>query len=238
MSYRKLADGLAHIIEQAEDKTSVDATLLVQMMFEDADRHYASAKVIGGKTLLLVVGLRSEILEPFPMYTNKHVGEYSSCDIPALVPAIALIASEEPNNDMCFMIEKEATHTRLVIGFEAENILTVAKHATRFIDRWTKWRDVLLNILEKESLFEIDWREFLAGETGYLTMNWYSPLSYDTRAKGLVRVKQASNALLHSVLSRKGLEHPHVRGLVSWLEDLKPKQHVQSAQAQPMEGEV
>ena len=158
MSYRKLADGLAHLIEQAEDKTSVDATLLVQMMFEDADRHYASAKVIGGKTLLLVVGLRSEILEPFPMFTNKHVGEYSPCDIPALVPAIALMASEEQNDDSCFMIENEETHTRLIIGFEGDDILTVTRSATRFIDCWTKWRDVLLNILEKEALFDIDWR--------------------------------------------------------------------------------
>ncbi|MHA1576992.1 MAG: hypothetical protein ACTSU3_06495 [Candidatus Thorarchaeota archaeon] len=237
MSYKKLAEGLTHQIEHAQDKHSVNVTNMFQMLFEGPDRHIVSARILEGKSILIVAGLRSEILSPFPKYIEDLPGQYTPCDILGLVPVISMIAGTSANYLTTSMIEQK-TNTRIILGFEGEDLRMLARDIWRFMARWDSWKGILLNILEKDALFELDWREFLAGESGFVTMDWYSPLSYQTRENALIKVVQAGKALLQSVLTREQLQKPVITGLVDWLNGLYVQTTIVGAEPVRMEGEA
>ena len=98
---KRVVDGLRYSIEQAKDKDKVDVTTMLQMLFESADRHIDEATVYEEKMILLKLGLRSSILEPFPRYLDTIPTEhYMLCDILGLVPALALLVSEDERNTL------------------------------------------------------------------------------------------------------------------------------------------
>ena len=72
-----------------------------------------------------------------------------------------------------------------------------------------------------------DWRELLAGESGFVTMNWYKPLDLEMRTIALDKISLASKALLQSVLSRTQFENYWVQQLMGWLDTLQPQFEVE-----------
>lgn len=220
--------GLSRQFETAEDKHTIDVTVYLQMMFESTDRHIAKAILNDGKSLVLQVGMRSEILSPFPRYVEDFIGNFNQCDIIGLVPIVALMAEQKEKMITASAIERDEA-TRIILIFEADSTELLARKVWRFMDRWEKWIKVLTGVLEKDFQIDIDWREFLAGESGYITMDWYKPLDYDTRMVALHRVRLASKALLQSVLTKSQLENYMVSELANWLDALQPQLEVMSA---------
>lgn len=228
MSSKNFEAGLSRQFETAEVKHAIDVTVYFQMMFESTDRHIAKAIINDGQSLVLQIGMRSEILSPFPRYTNDHAGSFNQCDIIGLVPIVALMVEQKSRMISASAIERDEA-TRIILVFEAENTELLARKVWRFMVRWDQWIKVLTGVLEKDIQYEIDWREFLAGESGYITMDWYKPLDYDTRTIALHRVKLASIALLQSVLNRSQLENYMIQELSTWLHSLEPQTEVMGA---------
>ncbi|MHA2187456.1 MAG: hypothetical protein ACW99V_04380, partial [Candidatus Thorarchaeota archaeon] len=70
-----------------------DVTLQMQFMLNDADRIISKARLSyngPGKNawLVVIIGLRSEILNPFNKFDERKSDRYMPCDIPALVPGL------------------------------------------------------------------------------------------------------------------------------------------------------
>ena len=84
----------------------------------------------------------------------------------------------------------------------------------------------LANWPEENKQFEDMLREFLAGETGYVTMPWYSPIELSNRAVVLDRIVEAAKAFLASVLTKQQSNHPQILLLKKWLHELKPQPDV------------
>jgi len=220
--------GLQRQYESAENPREVDVTVYLQMMFENSDRHISRATLRDGRSLVIVAGLRSEILSPFPRYCDATNGTFNQCDILGLVPAIALIVEQRDKILAASAVERDNA-SRVILVFEEKSIEILGRNIWRFMDRWDSWTRVLLNILERDLPLQMDWREFLAGESGFVTMDWYKPLDYDMRTKALDIATLASKALLQSVLNRRQFENYWIQELVTWLDTLQPQMYIESA---------
>jgi hypothetical protein len=214
----------------------IDVTMPLQVLFNNKERNIATAKVRYRGTdkdawMLMVIGLRSDILSAFERFEKNIPGRYQPCDIPSLVPALALMVSSYSRGLAVGTMSKD-DYTKLVLIFEGQanrkggSIRALATSIYNFMARWQEWAEVLLSILRRDPIvgeWEIDFREFLAAESGYRPMAWYAgPSSYMDRAIGLERIAIASNALLSSVLSRKQLQDPLIQGLREWLGAIEP----------------
>jgi hypothetical protein len=211
----------------------VDVTLPLQIMFNNRDRNIAKARIryTGPERdawLVLVVGLRSDILSTFTRFEEDIPGRYLACDLPGIVPAISLMASSYSKGLAVSAIARDDV-TRLVLVFEGQSnrrggsLRTLATSVYNFMRKWDEWADVLLGTLKRDPVvgdWNIDIRELLAGESGYITMEWFTPMSYEDRAIGLERVIVASNALMSSVLGNGQLLDPMVVRLKEWLNGL------------------
>ena len=221
MNLIRLEEELKAIIEREQGK---DLTLQMQMMFDNVDRHIVKAQLTNDPILVMIIGLRSEVLSPFERFTEDSE-KFMPCDIPGLVPVVALMSDERLGLDIS-AITRDENVTRIVLGFDgSDGMEIIARRVLRFMTRWKQWTDVLLNALSHDPFvdeWKIDWREFLAGESGYVTMNWYNPIEFSERAVGLARVVETSIALLNSVLNPNQMQHSLVRDLVRWLKHLEP----------------
>ncbi|MFW9850540.1 MAG: hypothetical protein ACFFF4_15520 [Candidatus Thorarchaeota archaeon] len=227
MSSKEFEIGLSRQYENAEVKQEIDVTTYLQMMFESSDRHISKATIRDGQSIVIIVGLRSEILSPFPRYRDSTNGHFNQCDIPGLIPVIALLVEQRDKTLAASAIERDNA-TRAVLIFKGDSIDQIARNVWRFMDRWDTWTRVLMNILEKDMPVQTDWREFLAGESGFVTMNWYKPLDFETRIIAMDRISLASKALLQSVLTKSQFENYWVQQLLEWLDTLQPQFEVES----------
>ncbi|MHA1286940.1 MAG: hypothetical protein ACTSPB_05990 [Candidatus Thorarchaeota archaeon] len=230
---------------------TADVTLPLQVLYNNTDRTVIQARLrYSGPErdaqLIMIVGLRSEILAPFQKFESRGKGRYQPCDIPGLVPGLALLVSSPNNGLVLSAISREDT-TRFILVFEGlagrkgGNLKAVASTIRIFMKRWTDWTEVLLGTLKRDPIigqWETDWREMLAGEAGFTTMPWYTPLSYAEREISLNRVVIASRALLVSVLSSSQLKVPLIAGLQDWFENLKPLPEVISSVQVSEEAEI
>ncbi|MCK5239977.1 MAG: hypothetical protein KAR33_10540 [Candidatus Thorarchaeota archaeon] len=226
MSSKEFEAGLVRQFENAKDTHEVDVTTYLQMMFESSDRHISQATIRDGRSIVIIAGFRSEILSPFPRYRDTNNESFNQCDIPGLIPVVALLVEQRDKTLAASAIEKDNA-TRAVLIFKGDSIEKIARNVWRFMDRWDTWTRVLMNILEKDLPMETDWREFLAGESGFITMNWYKPLDLQMRTIALDRVALASKALLQSVLSQSQFENYWVQQLLGWLDTLQPQFEVE-----------
>lgn len=231
----QLEDQLLAAHKDSNVQGMVDVTMPLQVMFNSADRTILKARLRyhsddRDASLIVIVGLRSEILSPFPRFDTERKGRYLPCDIPGVVPGLALMASSINTGLALSAIANDAA-TRLVLVFEGlsgkkgGSLKSLSAAVRNFMLRWTEWTDVLLGIIRRDPVvgnWDLDWREFLAGESGFVTMNWFRPMTYSERELALQRVLIASNALLASVLSNSKLKDPMILGLRKWLEDLQP----------------
>ena len=230
---------------------TADVTLPLQVMFSNTDRTVIKAHLrYNGPerdaSLVLIIGLRSEILAPFQKFESDLKGRYQPCDIPGLVPGLALLASSVNNGLVLSAITREDA-TRFILVFEGladrkgGSLKALSSSIRIFMKRWTEWTDVLLGTLKRDPVighWNTDWREVLAGESGFVTMPWHSPLPYSEREVGLQRVVIASRALLASVLNNNQLKVPLNNGLHNWLENLKPLPEVISSVQISEEAEI
>ena len=231
----QIEEQLEAAVKGTKPQGTADVTLPLQVMFSSTDRTVIKAHLrYNGPdrdaSLVMIVGLRSDILSPFQKFDSESKGRYQPCDIPGLVPGLALLASSVNNGLVLSAISREDS-TRFILVFEglAERkggSLKALSSAIRiFMKRWTDWTDVLLSTLKRDPVighWSTDWREMLAGESGFVTMPWHSSLPYADREIGLQRVVIASKALLASVLNSNQLAVPMIAGLGNWLDNLRP----------------
>ncbi|TFF84670.1 hypothetical protein EU524_00610 [Candidatus Thorarchaeota archaeon] len=237
----KLADVLESVV--ADDSGVIDLTRTMEMIYTNSDRAVLSADLLYlGDTeaayMEMRIGLRSEILVGFPTYFNVGESRFRTADIPSLVPLVAIIASRKRHrgiHDVQFLVNEDSTH--VVVTFIGKpdqtksSLSNLASSMNRVMDRWNGWCEVLLSILDRdpvlgEKMTGVDWREFLAGEGGYVTMAWFRPMTYAERANALDSIVTASRALLASFLSPHEMKHEEVQSLQKWLSALEPQPHV------------
>ncbi len=214
----------------------LDVTNYMQVSFNSEDWTIIRARLgrpSEGKRapiLVLVIGFRSEMLRPFGQVRLRS-GDYLPCDIPGLVPGLAAVVDGRHRGLVANALVRGDV-TRMVLVFEGKvsqssrkALRSLATSVYRFFTTWREWRQVLLATVERDpvvSEWPLDWREFLAGESGFVVMPWFRPMSYSERATAMDRVVLAARALLASVLSQEGLEDPLVVSLQRWLDDLTP----------------
>ncbi|MHA2140593.1 MAG: hypothetical protein ACXADC_09320 [Candidatus Thorarchaeota archaeon] len=229
----QLQEQLSFACKKKKRKSLVDVTMPMQVMFNNRDRNIVKATIRNtgperDAWLILVVGLRSDILSTFTRFDEDIPGRYLACDILGIVPAISLMASSYSKGLVMSTIARDDV-TRLVLVFEGQSnrrggaLRTLSTAVYNFMKKWEEWIDVLLGTLKRDPLigeWNIDIREFLAGESGYITMPWFTPMSYGDRAIGLERIILASHALMSSVLGNGQLADPMVVTLKDWLNEL------------------
>lgn len=237
MSVSRLEQELKDAVKRAENGNDSDLTLSFQMLFSTPDRSFSKVTMNSDGSLLVIVGLRSEILEPFERFTDDFALHYSACDLPGLVLAIALMVLHRHKGLAASTIER-GRMTRLVLVFDtAGDMLALAQAVVRMMKSWSEWTQVLLSMLARDPLltdWHIDWREFLAGEAGFVTMDWYQPLSFQDRTDALSRIIETANALLLSILGQKQLNDPLVVQLRNWLGSLRPQAEVIGLSTRPV----
>jgi len=222
----------------------VDVTQLMAVHFTNADRTVMESRLRFTSQediayLAMRIGLRSQILKGFPKFSHEQNGKYLPCDIPSLVPAICIMVSSRmkglDGSIICNHETGEPTH--VVFTFKGEetpqrsNMDHLTSCVNHVMDRWKGWTDMLLNILTRDpkvGTWEIDWREFLAGESGFATMPWFSPMSFTDRVDALKSIVNASLALLSSFLSTAEMENRLVIELYEWLRNIEPQVDVVS----------
>ncbi|MFW9806216.1 MAG: hypothetical protein ACFFFK_05755 [Candidatus Thorarchaeota archaeon] len=231
----QLEDQLIAAHKEAKGTGMVDVTLPLQVMFSNTDRTILKARLRyhdpdRDASLIVIVGLRSDILTPFQRFEPERKGRYLPCDIPGIVPGLALITTSINTGLALSAIAKDDA-TRLVLVFEGlserrgGSLKALSASVRNFFKRWDEWTDVLLGIIQRDPLvadWNIDWREYLAGESGFTLMPWFKPMSFPERELALQRVVVASRALLASVLNTQQLRDPMILGLKEWLSELQP----------------
>lgn len=247
----QLEDQLIVAHREANGQGMMDVTLPLQVLFNTTDRTICKAKLRyhnpeRDASLILIVGLRSDILSPFQRFEIDRKGRYLPCDIPGIVPGLALMATSINTGLVLSAIAKDNT-TRLVLVFEGlsgkkgGSLKSLSASVTKFMQRWTEWTDVLLGIIHRDPLvagWDLDWREFLAGESGFVTMPWFRPMTFPERELAMQRVVVASKALLASVLIENQLNDTMIIGLKDWLDDLQPLPEVISELQVSEEAEI
>jgi len=231
----QLEDQLNAAHGEAKGQGMIDVTLPLQVMFSNTDRTILKARLRyhgpdRDASLIMIVGLRSDILSPFQRFESERNGRYLPCDIPGIVPGLALMTTSINTGLALSAIAKDDA-TRLVLVFEGlagrkgGSLKALSATVQNFMKRWDDWTDVLLGIIRRDPLvahWDIDWREFLAGESGFVTMRWFRPMTYAEREVALRRVVVASMALLASVLNNGQVRDPMILGLKDWLAELQP----------------
>lgn len=240
-----MSSRLADVLESvaAQDSGIIDLSRTMEMVYTNSDRVVLSAELLYlGESepayMEMAVGLRSEILAGFATYCYVPQQLFRPADIPSLVPLVAIIASMRRLKGIKRVELNEADQSTIVtltfVGTPertTSSLSDLASSMTRVMDRWSGWCEVLLSILDRdpvlgERMTGVDWREFLAGESGYVTMPWFRPMTYAERASALDSIVTASRALLASFLSPHEMKHEIVRSLQGWLAALEPRPHV------------
>ncbi|RLI58299.1 MAG: hypothetical protein DRP09_00760 [Candidatus Thorarchaeota archaeon] len=236
---------LANVLESLsqEERGLVDVTRTMEMLYTNSDRVVLDADLMVCDVdepahFSMRFGLRSEILSDFPRYAVVAPNPFVPCDIPSLVPLIAIEASSRRLKGLRGVeIEQAGESNQVTLTFIGEpdvgksNLSQLASAVNRVMDRWKGWTSVLLSILDRDPVMGpemsgVDWREFLAGESGFITMPWFRPMTYSERARALESVVTTSRALLASFLSLGEMRRNIVVELLNWLEHLEPQLHV------------
>lgn len=238
-----LKEELRALVNESKPTSSIkDVSLSLDSRYTNSDRRVVKANLVykgdnHPSTLALLMGFRSDIMSSFSKFDDIERGPYLPSDILGIVPAIAAVASYQ-NKGLSWHSIKKGKSTHLALVFEKDSSKKGSLHdlsilVDGFMERWRAWSEVLLSTISKDPVMETwkmtsdDIRELLLGESGFVTMPWFSySLSYVDRARILDRFLEASKALLTSVLTQNQLNQPEVKELVQWLEELNPLQEI------------
>ncbi|MFO7836674.1 MAG: hypothetical protein R6V83_08465 [Candidatus Thorarchaeota archaeon] len=238
-----LEKNLDQALELLEDTEMADVTRVIDTQYTSKDRTIRKAYLLRGPMLFLICGLRSDILDGFDRFVPYEEAELRPCDIPGLVPLFILMTAEAGKALALSAFQHQDTHVRAILGIESEDgsIGSIVSRLKHLMNRWAEWTSVLLDIVDKDPAtmgWLVDWREFLAGESGFFTMPWYTALPYEKRLTALDRIVMASGALMNSVLSREQLKCKRIQQLKRWLRNLEPLPHVFGYSSGVVEGGV
>ncbi len=214
--------------EKLEEQGRVQVTVPVQAAYSDGYHNVLLAELLPGPYMVVVVGLRSSILEPFERFAERAPGGYLPCDIPSLVSAVAVILTQEEAGLAGAAIIRK-THTSVAVMVQAPDLRELAVRVDRIMHRWKTWTETVLSAVRQEPVngdWEVEWDEFLAGESGFVVMPWYRVMGVEERRLALRRVADAGKALLVSVLSADDLDAVPVRDIIEWLDGLAPLEHI------------
>ncbi len=229
-----------------QEGPETDLTMFFQMEYNTPDRSVIRARMVTDQSIAVTIGLRSAILEPFKRFHIPSDGEFLACDILGLIPAVAVMLRNQSRGVAAGTIERDST-TRIILAFESEipmkdnGLRDLASTITCTMRQWGEWTNVLLGTLDRDPVvgdWEIDWREFLAGEAGFVTMPWFRSLGFQDRKIALSRTILAAEALLISVLNRKQLIDPVAMQVRDWMKSLSPQPHVTGSHYITLEEEV
>lgn len=226
-----LEKNFGHALKLLEKQEMVDVTRALDVEYTLEDRTIRKAYLLRGPMLFMICGLRSDILDGFERFIPYEEGELRPCDIPGIVPLFSLMTSEAGKALALSGFQHQGTYVRAILGIESKDgsIKNIVVRLEHLMNRWSEWTAVLLDIVNKDpatAQWIVDWREFLAGESGFFTMAWYNALPYEKRLIALDRIVMASEALMNSVLSREQLMSERIQRLKKWLRDLEPLPHV------------
>ncbi len=211
----------------------IDVTKQMQIAFNSADWNIIRARLRptpDDPLCIMVIGFRSDMLMSFEQSRVRPRGEYLPCDIPGLVPGLASVVAHQGKGLVGNAVVR-GDQTRLVLVFEGRKknrfgaTRALATGIYRFFKTWRDWTRVLLSTIDSDPVigeWSLDWREFLAGESGLITMPWFTPMTYAERYIALERIILASKALITSVLSEKQADDPMIRYMDKWLTHLRP----------------
>ena len=239
---------LEQILEASIDQEGPekDLTMSFQMEYNTPDRSILRARMVTDQSIEVAIGLRSAILEPFERFHVPSDGEFLACDIPGLIPAVAVMLRNQNRGVAAGTIERNLT-TQVTLVFESEKFVkdnglkNLASAISCAMRQWGEWTNVLLGTLDRDPVvgdWEIDWREFLAGEAGFVTMPWFKSLGFQDRKIALSRIVLAAEALLVSVLNGKQLVDPVAVQVRNWMKSLSPQPHVAGSYYITVEEEV
>jgi hypothetical protein len=237
MSY-SLEDALRSFNDTTGSEPSKDVTLLLDNQYTGPDRRIAKGTLhyTNDETeclLELVIGFRSDIMDGFSKF-EVLADKFLPCDIIGMVPGFASFVSLGKKVEWDEVRGEDSHQLLLELRFKGvpskkDSLHSLTIVLERFMDNWTRWTQVLLNILTKDSVIQAthldpdDIRELLLGESGFYTMPWFSfDLNLVDRARILDRIQEASHALLISVLTTGQLQEPIIQELMEWLNGLSP----------------
>jgi len=97
---------------------------------------------------------------------------------------------------------------------------------------------VLYKTIEQNHPVEIDWREFLTGESGFVTIKSHRSLTFGERKRALNNVRLACASLLRSVLDDTAWSDNRVRRLMTFIDNLQVKAYVPRLELRTPELEI
>jgi hypothetical protein len=182
----------------------------------------------------MTLGLRSTFLDVFDVFEERNIPKsmFMPCDVFGLVPIVGLMCTKLNIGLEAGAIDQRDSGTYAILTFVGRSQGRVswekdlAQKVSRFMKQWTKWVEVLENILGNDLAvgdWDVDWREFLAGVTGYTPMPWFPALTVNEWSTGIESITSAAKALLVSVLNHAELtSDPIVNDVLSWLDQMRP----------------
>lgn len=202
---------------EEEDTRSLRLTRQLRLMFPSKDSFIQSTKWEENE-VILSVELRSSLLNAYPRFSDS-IDIFLPSDLLALVPLVAIVAEKRiPQLKMCFIERSE--NTRIFIGLKSDSTDSLAIGIWRLLERWKSLSSILYITITRNYPDEIDWREFLAGESGFIIIGHDRTLSYAERKRALDSVRLACTSLLRSVLDDEGWTDSRVCRMISFLDSM------------------
>jgi len=205
-----------------------EVTFYLQSLVTNSDRILLSAELDIGPRLKLVVGLRSSILESFERFVDFDVSSHMPCDIPGFVTGLSLLTSGKKLGIVDGAVS-DCGPGRITLIFESETMGELSRKVCSAILKWNSWLEIMLDALNHEPIdgeWSFEWPEYLAGESGYVTMDWYQSIPDEARYVALNHLIGVSTSVLRSLLSTRQYSRKVVREFIEWLESLEPLPYI------------
>ncbi len=218
-----------------EERRELGLARQLGIMFGSRDYYINSVKWDGCR-IIIRAELMSSLLSAFPRFAESD-GMFTPADLLAVVPVTAIIVEDRiPELEMCVL--EKATGAYLLLGFSGESTDNLALAIWRVLKRWENLAAVLYKTIERSYPLEIDWREFLSGESGFVTIKAHRSLTHTERKRALNNVCLACASLLRSVLDDTAWSDSRVRRLISFMANLQAQEDVPSMEVRTPELEV
>jgi hypothetical protein len=228
---------LARIMKEIENDEYRELALARQlgMMFENRDSYIHSVKWDKHR-IILRVELMSSLLGEFPRFAESDA-IFIPADLLAVVPITAIVAEDcIPELEICALEKSDGAY--LFLGFSGQSTEHLALAIWRVLKRWETLAAVLYKTIEQSYPLDMDWREFLSGESGFVIMKPHRRLTHRERKRALNNVCLACVSLLRSVLDDKAWSDNRVGHLISFINNLQAQDDVPSIEMRTPELEV
>jgi hypothetical protein len=211
-------------LESDLDDGHRDITFYLHPVVTNSDRILKHAELQFGPRVELVLGLRSSILDSFERFLPLEGEHHLPCDVPGLTIGLALLIVGRRFGIIHGSISNGGLG-ELRFVFENENMQELSIQIQKAFSSWNSWLVLMMDALQQEPIdgnWSFEWREFLSGESGYVTMDWYQSIPDGVRGIALNHLVQTSKSVLRSLLSTRQYAEKDVLDFIIWLESIKP----------------